>query len=119
MRMLRRENDLRLSSEIQAEYTLYQNEGFAGFVRVTEKLQKQVVEEFGLGEEEGLQVILPPISPSTIFIFTSSWSVGLKVWPMPVQVSKGSRRDLQPIFVSQIQSIGERSPLLWQSGTKY
>jgi hypothetical protein len=57
MRMLKRENDLRLSSEVQDEYTLAQNEGFAGFVRVTEKLQKQVVKEFNLEEEEGLQVI--------------------------------------------------------------
>jgi hypothetical protein len=57
VKMLQRENELRLSSETQMEYkSALLLEGFAGFVRVTENLQKQVAKEFNFSEEEGLEV---------------------------------------------------------------
>jgi hypothetical protein len=57
VKMLQRENELRLSSKIQMKYkSALLLEGFAGFVRVTEDLQKQVAKEFNLSEVDGLQV---------------------------------------------------------------
>lgn len=56
IKMLKRENELRLSSEIQRKYKNSKNKGFQGFVDVTEELQKQVVKEFRLKEDDGLWV---------------------------------------------------------------
>mmetsp|Transcript_5540 Transcript_5540/g.5697 ORF Transcript_5540/g.5697 Transcript_5540/m.5697 type:complete len:132 (+) Transcript_5540:183-578(+) len=55
--MLKRENELRLSSEIQRKYKNSKNKGFQGFVDVTEELQKQVVKEFRLKEDDGLWIL--------------------------------------------------------------
>ena len=40
--MLRKENELRICEETQQKYKFAQTDGFEGFVRVTEELQKQV-----------------------------------------------------------------------------
>lgn len=58
IQMLKRENELRLSAETQAEYKLSHQDGFTGFVRVTENLQRQVAREFGFDEDVGLKVDL-------------------------------------------------------------
>lgn len=49
--------ELRLASETQEAYTAALGEGFDGFVRVTESLQKQVAKEFGYSEEDGLTIL--------------------------------------------------------------
>lgn len=57
IKMLKRENELRLSSDVQLKYKQRKNEGFSGFVSVTEELQKQVVKEFNLNENNGLKML--------------------------------------------------------------
>lgn len=56
VKMLKRENELRLSTEMQMEYKLSQQNGFKGFVQVTENMQKQVAKEFGFNEDIGIKV---------------------------------------------------------------
>ena len=57
LKMLKHENDLRLSQRYQSKYKLALQEGFFGFVRVTEELQIEVVRTFGYNEREGLKVL--------------------------------------------------------------
>lgn len=52
--MLRRENELRLSSET---LTRFQREGHESYVPITEEIQLQVCQEFNLPEEIGLTAL--------------------------------------------------------------
>lgn len=52
--MLRRENDLRLSREVQDQY---RSKGYGAYVEVTEAVQKQVCDEFGLSEVKGTKAL--------------------------------------------------------------
>lgn len=56
--MLKRENELRLSVEVQNAYQVaIKNEGFEGFISVTEDLQRRVASEFEFEHEQGLQIL--------------------------------------------------------------
>lgn len=52
--MLRRESELRLSPAVQAAY---KQSGYEGYVAVTENVQAQVAEEFGMGAELGSMLL--------------------------------------------------------------
>lgn len=52
--MLRRENELRLSSAVQEQYRAG---GYGAYVGVTESVQRQVSEEFGLTELKGAKAL--------------------------------------------------------------
>lgn len=55
--MLERENELRLSDDVQRKMAEAEESGMSDWMRVAEQVQKQVAQEFGMSEEKGLEAL--------------------------------------------------------------
>lgn len=117
--MLRRENDLRLSSAIQEQY---RERGYDAYVDITEALQRRVTEEFHLDTVEGvdyLQLAETLVRPNQARVAEvrslSLYRKYNRCFDGSLQVGDAAPLMKQPLYLvtSVTEESGENSGLPW------